>query len=248
MFKRQVPPLYLWCDKDCGIGHIMRCQTLGNEWLRRGGRAYFNGEPTAPAVIVFDNYSRDDSGCALWQCANLTVVIEDRPLADLVTCDVLLNPNYGAEKLRYNTTGKTLLGAQYFMLRDEYRTLNVNDMLEVFDADAQGGKMEQGQFALLMASAKVIVCAASSVAHEALYLKKPMLLRITAENQRIPYDALLASGYALPENSDSERRARLDKAYLSKVKGQNIIDGKGVERVVDVILDEWEKKVWSGND
>ena len=244
-FKNQVPPLYLWYDKNCGLGHKLRCQTLGNEWLRRGGAVHFSGEPTAPAVIVFDDYSRDDSMCALWQCANLTVVIEDRPLADLITCDVLLNQNYGAEKLRYNTTGRTLLGVQYFMLRDEYRTRNVTGTLEVFDADAQDRKLDAGKFALQMAMAKVVVCSAGLTAHEALYLHKPMLLRCSAPNQLVPYEALIADGYALPENSDSEKRARSDKNYLAKVVGQHLIDGRGVERVADVLLEEWEGKVWS---
>ena len=216
-FKYQVPPLYLWYDRDCGLGHKLRCQTLGNEWLGRGGIVHFSGEPTVPAVIVFDDYSGVDADRALWQCANLTVVIEDRPLADLITCDVLLNQNYGAEKLRYNTTGRMLLGAQYFMLRDDYCTLNVKEKIEVFDADAQDRKLDAGRFARTVASAEVIVCSAGCTAHEALYLKKTMLLRLSAPNQLVPYEALINDGYALPENSDSERRARSDKSAMKSL-------------------------------
>lgn len=248
VFKHQVPSLYLWYDKDCGLGHKLRCQTLGNEWLRRGGAVHFSGEPTTPAVVVFDNYNKPDTDREKWGRANLVVNIEDRPLVDVITCDILLNQNYGAEQLRYNTTGRVLLGAQYFMLRGDYLALDVSETRDVFDADAQSRNLEAGKFARAMASARVIVCSAGCTAHEALYLKKPALLRLSAPNQSVAYENLIADGYALPENSDSEGRARSDKAYISKVKNQNIIDGKGVERVVDAILEEWEKKAWLRND
>lgn len=237
-----IPDLYLWYDAKCGLGHKMRCLALGEEWARRGGKVYESGFPVAGrAVLVFDNYAYEDRSRQLWKNAGHFIVnLEDRLLDVPITCDLLVNYQYGADRdTHYKTNGVQLLGPQYFLMSDTVRDAEWIDGIEWFDADAQNRAMSPKLFSSHLASAKYIKCSAGGTVYQALYFKKPIILRMAAENQKIAYINLIRDGYCLPDTPESVEQIEQHGPYWREAIMQNLVDGIGSVRVAGKILEAY---------
>ena len=230
-----IPEIYLWADDKSGLGHKMRCLALGEEWTKRGGVVHTGGTPDKNSVVVFDGYEWENRALKMWgEGRNLVVRIDDRDLSgltEILLCDVFINPNYGAYEEHLPPLPKhcrALIGPEYFMLRDDILNARVSSGGGFIDADVRD--IDVSKFAQILASADSVICSASTKAHEALFFGKPIILRQTADNQAIPYNAMILEDYAVPDGSGLEPSPNV---------GQKAIDGRGRERVVDAIFEEW---------
>ncbi len=107
--------------------------------------------------------------------------------------------------------------------------------------------------------AELLLCAAGVTAWEALALGVPVVLLKVADNQRVVAEPLLAHGAALDAGWADEgapaRAAELSARLLASPSsreqlvsaGRGLIDGRGVWRVIDALLDLLDRKAatWS---
>lgn len=188
---------------------------------------------------MIDDYYYPDQGFYLWKdLGNLVVSFTE--FAVNTPADIIINQNIGAEELEYSNP-LCLLGTSYFMLRQDYRAFDKDTRGHIFDADSVNRKMTPLEFSQTMAGARAIICSAGLTAYEALYLEKPLFLRLSAENQRRTYTKLIDKGYALPYND--ENIERLSYGWIPTLKsGREVVDGFGPRRVCQAILSEWNRK------
>jgi hypothetical protein len=231
------PILYLHADLNCGLGHRRRLETLQTAW--DAPSEWFGTDiPSVAGICVVDDY------CFTVQSfqelkANGHLVAYFTEFANDYPVDILINQNIGAEKLKYNAPIQ-LLGTRFFMLRQEYLTVQKYGHGAIFDADSVDRKLSPLEFGQTMAEAKAIICSAGITAYEALYLEKPLLLRMSAENQRRTYEGLIDNGYAIPYNDIAIER--LSYGWIPTVKsGRNLVDGLGPSRVCQALRLMWEQ-------
>ena len=238
-------PLHLHLDKSPGLGHQRRLLAIYQEWIRRGGKTerFVNRRAKGPAVHLFDGYlfTTDD-----WTAANkaggLVVCIAEKILVypvDLVFIPCLINPQ---DKIQTECTDY-FIGPQYFPLRDSFKQIPVKaddeqpvQVDEVFYCDAVNRSMHPNTFTYHMAQAKVIVCSSGITAYESLYLGKPTLLRLSADNQKSNFFNLVSGKYALPFRDVNPVSLEYDVRKRLSGAGRSLVDGYGSERIVDEIL------------
>ncbi len=232
------PPLYLRADSKCGLGHVRRLQALERAW---GASANWEGTeiPEVPGICVVDDYYCTEQSFKAWKDAgHLVAYFTEFPCNFAV--DIIINQNIGAENLKYNVPVR-LLGTHYFMLRQDYLTVQHYGHGAIFDADSVNRKLSPLEFTQTMAESRAIICSAGLTAYEALYLEKPLLLRMVAENQSRTYHGLIDNGYAVPYNDVNKER--LKWGWIPTVKsGRSLVDGRGPQRVVQALLMAWENK------
>lgn len=229
------PPLYLWADMTCGLGHRRRLETLQTAW---GTPALWNwaDTPSVPGIAVVDDYQYTvESFKKLKDAGHLVVYFtefeRDYPV------DIIINQNYGAENLSYSAP-ISLLGTRFFMLRQDYPSLVRYGHGAIFDADSVNRKLSPLEFSQTMAESRAIICSAGLTAYEALYLEKPLLLRMVAENQRRTYEGLIDNGYAVPYNDVTQERLKF--GWIPTVKpGRTIVDGNGPSRIAEALRLTW---------
>jgi hypothetical protein len=206
-------------------------------WLRRD---YVVGDAIEKGVMVIDDYYYPREEMQAWRHLGFQVVCFTEFKGDF-PADVIVNQNIGAEKMRYNNP-MTLLGTRFFMLRQEYLTIDpINSMGGIFDADSVNRKLSPSEFAHTLAEARVIICSAGLTVYEALYLDKPVLLRCAAENQKNTYDNLIQGGYCLPYTKEYLDKVKMGWTPETKGMGKLLIDGEGPNRVVHMIKYQWER-------
>ncbi len=133
-----------------------------------------------------------------------------------------------------------LLGHRFFQLRQDYLTVQRYGHGAIFDADSVNRKLSPLEFSQTMAESRAIICSAGLTAYEALYLEKPLLLRMVAENQRRTYEGLIDNGYAVPYNEVTQER--LKYGWIPKVRsGKELVDGEGPSRVVQALHIMWDQ-------
>lgn len=244
-----------------GLGHVMRCMALTEEWASRGGLFVNWGtditqlESAYDAIVVIDGYYlfQDNERTKKLQLSdykrayeilrtnrNLVVVLNDH--LGYFYCDVFLNHCYRAEEMPYKMTSQMLLGTQYFLLRKQYQKINITETLDVFDADQQNRGVPADEFAERMASAKIVVCSAGTTVYEALSLGKPVVLRCNYDVERWTYNHLIANSYAVEENPDGFRFVNTPSLALEDMKrrGPKLVDGQGPKRVGDALLKAYQ--------
>ena len=232
------PNLYLSADSKCGLGHVRRLQALEWAWgeLANWERSDI---PEVPGICVVDDYYYTEQSFQKWKDAgHLVAYFTEFPCNFAV--DIIINQNFGADKLRYDVPVK-LLGTSYFMLRQNYLTVKSYGHGAIFDADSVNRKLTPLEFTQTMAESRAIICSAGLTAYEALYLEKPLLLRMVAENQSRTYHGLIDNGYAVPYND--ENKEKLKWGWLPTLKsGRSLVDGRGPLRVVKALEMAWENK------
>ncbi len=231
------PILYLHADLTCGLGHRRRLETLQTAW---GTPAEWIGTeiPSLPGICVVDDYSYTVESFRKLK-ANGHLVVYFTEFANNYPVDILINQNIGAEKMVYSASIQ-LLGTRFFMLRQDYLTVQMYGHGAIFDADSVNRKLSPLEFAQTMAESRAIICSAGITAYEALYLEKPLLLRMVAENQRRTYEGLIDKGYAVPYNEVME--GRLKHGWIPTVKsGRGIVDGEWPGRVAKALRLMWEQ-------
>jgi spore coat polysaccharide biosynthesis predicted glycosyltransferase SpsG len=164
-----------------------------------------------------------------------------------------------------------LIGSKYFMRRGEFDNLDIYDdgyvafipgssplmssdkalrqMIDWLtvhcdrDVHVVKGLLPQ-ETAQEIACASLVVCPASVSALESCSMGKPTLVMMTADNQFYLYNALLATGAAVPftrrnlfelMGSEQERRDLSNRA-------KQIVPTDGARRVVDKIVELWEAR------
>ena len=233
-----IPDLYLLPDRNCGLGHVRRSSAIGEAWEKAGGNVYIKfvlgkwlEEGT---IILIDGYHFPVSLYDLYRRqGNIVVAMDDRGVQP--PCDILVNYNLGADKLRYDHSRSTILaGPDYFPVSG---VLGVRDLVssngEPFDCESVNRQLSHFDFAKRMAQARYIICSASVTAYEALYLGKSIFVKCTAENQRVSYNGIIRSGLAQPFVNDSVCRAL---SPGPNPRGRQVIDGLGGRRIVEAIL------------
>lgn len=129
-----------------GMGHIMRTlviaenlkndfsiyyickkepeyETGAKELKKRGFAVYYECENTPADILLLDSYDKTEEDLSrLRKKYKKLVYIDDLHKLPFYDCDILINKNYGAENLIYNVPDncKTLLGAGYSLLREEF--------------------------------------------------------------------------------------------------------------------------------
>lgn len=243
-----IPLLLIHADRSCGLGHVRRCQVLEAEWESRGCKTFWVdpneivADALMPCVVVIDDYYYTNAEMQTWRDKGFLVVCFTE-FDEYCVADILINQNIGAEMMRYENP-ITLLGPRYFMLRQEYLTIQpINSMGGIFDADSALRKLTPSEFAHALAEARVVLCSAGLTVYEALFLDKPILLRMSAENQQNTYNKLVEYGYCLPFSEKNLHKVQMGWTPLTKGMGKTLLgDGQGPRRVADVILGEWEKR------
>lgn len=234
------PNLYLLPATNQGLGHVMRSRTIGQSWNAMFGGLTYRGvvDPAhvATGVVVFDNYLATQDDFDYWGKFGHTVVAYT-DFNSPVNADIVVNQNIGA---RVNSSGKNLLGPLYFALREEYFGLKIDVAGGVFDADAQDRKLDPLEFAQRMALASCVITSAGTTAYEALYLGKPLILRLKTDNQELTYNGLINGGYALPDTDKNVSRA-YDNWLPELRDGRYLVDGLGARRVCRAIFQIWRR-------
>lgn len=239
-----LPDLYLWTDDSIGLGHKMRMFAIGEEWVMRGGNIYTGGMPSVPSIIIFDGYAWEDRAYQLWHDAgHIVVVMEDRIRNPNIAAHVFVDENHRAwaRGHTYPRVRQLCFGVGYVPIRKDYKLVAVSESEDVFDADAVRRGVEPDEFVARMAKAKVVVCSAGVTAYEALFLRKPVLLRLAADNQKWTYQHLIADGYAFPEDPSilSKLLAFPENRQRQAMRIGELVDGGGARRICDVALREW---------
>ena len=241
----KIPDLYLKVDTVHGLGHKMRTWAIAEEYLGRGGAVHWQWEklPSEMSVVIFDGYDFTNHDRKRWMSAgHLVVTLDDFERADFTT-HILINYNYGTERLSVFSQPKipnisiTLLGTKYFPLRNDYLGLISTDGVVPFDADAVGRQMPPSLFAKNMAEASYILSSAGGTVYEIMYLCKPMLLRRANNTQAVTYHNVINDGLALPdtpENREAMESPNIRRHYASCLRG--LVDGKGAGRIVEEIV------------
>ena len=241
----KIPDLYLKVDTASGLGHKMRTWAIAEEYLKRGGAVKWIWDrfPSEMSVVIFDGYRFTNVERQRWMSfGHLVVTLDDFERSDFIT-HVLINYNYGTEKLAVFSQPKipnisiTLLGTRYFPLRNDYHILVSTDGTLPFDADSVGRQMPPDLFAREMAKASYILSSAGGTVYEIMYLCKPMLLRKANNTQSVTYHNVINDGLALPdtpENRAAMESPNIRRHYASCLRG--LVDGKGASRIVEEIV------------
>jgi len=240
--------MHLHLDRSPGLGHKQRLLALSQEWVRRGSKTerYLNRAPSGPAVHVFDGYAFNSSDLKkAKKTGGVVVYMSDYSgsmFADIIVLPWLIGNLW--DKVGRVKGVSYLTGPEYFPLRDSFKQIPsaVDDgkpvkLDEIFDCDAVNRAMHPNTFTWHMAQAKVIICSAGITAYESMYLGKPTLLRIRAENQRLNYDNLIKQGYALPRDMAPPMRLSYDGRKKLSERGKSLVDGLGTKRICDKIVE-----------
>lgn len=239
-----LPDLYIWVDDSVGLGHKMQTLPIAEEWAKRGGVVFTSGTPSKPSIILFDGYAWQERAYALWHDAgHLVMVFDDHVRSPQLAAHVFIDKNHRAWQKghAYPRVKQLCLGAAFMPIRQDYLGITVTEETDLFDADAPGRKMPPAEFAAHMAAAKVVACSAGITPYEALFLRKPILLRMVADNQAWTFEKLIEDGYAFPEtqanlerflSSENEREAQA-------LRIGSFVDGMGAARICDTALREW---------
>lgn len=261
---KALPMMHVFAEsrKQYGLGHVMRCMALTEEWASRGGLSMNWGidirklESIYDSIAVIDGYylfqsderttqlKLSDYKVAyeiLKQNRNLVVVINEH--LGYFYCDVFLNHCYRAEEMQYKMTAKLLLGSQYFLLKKKYRHVQISETIPVFDTDQQQRGLPSDEFAEKLASAKLVVCSAGTTVYEALSLGKLIVLRCNNDSERWTYGHLLADEYVADESSEGFRFMNTPSLELEamRARGPRLIDGQGPKRVADALLGSYRE-------
>ena len=259
---KALPMMHVFAEnrKQYGLGHVMRCIALTEEWASRGGLSMNWGadirklESIYDSIAVIDGYYlfQSDERTAQLKLSDYKVAYEtlkrNRNLVVVINehlgyfyCDVFLNHCYRAEEMPYKMTAKLLLGSQYFLLKKKYRHVQISETIPVFDTDQQQRGLPSDEFAEKLASAKLVVCSAGTTVYEALSLGKPIVLRCNYDSERWTYNHLLADGYVVEENTTGFNFVNTPGGALEvmKAKGPQLIDGQGPRRVADALLEAY---------
>lgn len=239
-----IPDLFILADSKCGLGHVRRQQVLEAQWKHMGGKVKWSQpfKSDFGIVSIDDYYFKDDYRVQLRDWGYLTVYWNE--FEGDFHSDLIINQNIGAEELKYPNAKYVLAGSKYFMLRENIMSLQISGNELIFDCDSVNRGLSPDEFSKTMASARAIICSAGLTAYEAIYLRKPVFLRLAAENQRRTYDRLIEGGWAYAYTP--EMKERLQYGWLPEVKdGRLLIDGKGPERVANRILFEWRAKEYA---
>ena len=242
----KLPDLYLNVDTVHGLGHKMRTWAIAEEYLRQGGAVHWQWDklPDEMSVTIFDGYNYTNHDRERWMSAgHLVVTLDDFARADFTT-HILINYNYGAEKLPcFKMSGMKipgisifLLGTKYFPLREDYKKLTSVDGGHSFDTDSVGRQMPPAQFAKNMAEASYVLSSAGGTVYEIMYLCKPMLLRKANSTQGVTYNNVIRDRLALPdtqENREMMKNPYHRDRYVSYLQG--LVDGNGASRIVEEI-------------
>ncbi|WP_291329277.1 UDP-2,4-diacetamido-2,4,6-trideoxy-beta-L-altropyranose hydrolase [Desulfovibrio sp. UCD-KL4C] len=258
-----------------------------------------------PSWIVLDGYFLDTAyQNEILKRFHNTLVIDDYHHLDIYSATMILNQNFGSEKIEYRTTTKTtvLAGAKYALLRNEFREPNIiqkkqtaanqikllislggadtnNTSLLVLKAlnilpnnlaitliigpenkhtqsltqyaDKSSHKIEilsnVSNMAELIAQNDIIISAGGSSCWEICCIGKPLVIIITADNQKMLSNELAKAGAAinLGENheiseeyiSKNIKKLILSPQKITKLsnKSKTIIDGHGVARVINAM-------------
>jgi len=244
----KLPDLYLNVDTVHGLGHKMRTWAIAEEYLRQGGAVHWQWDklPDEMSVTIFDGYNYTNHDRERWMSAgHLVVTLDDFARADFTT-HILINYNYGAEKLPcFKMSGMKipgisifLLGTKYFPLREDYKKLTSIDRGHPFDTDSVGRQMLPAQFAKNMAEASYVLSSAGGTVYEIMYLCKPMLLRKSNNTQAVTYHNVVNGNLALPDMPSTrlamESSPSLREYYALPLRG--LVDGNGASRIVEEIL------------
>jgi len=243
----KLPDLYLNVDfrTSVGLGHKMRTWAIAEEYLRQGGAVHWQWDklPDEMCVTIFDGYDYTNHDRERWMSAGHLVVTLDDFARDDFTTHILINYNYGTEKLPVFEMAKIpniavrLLGTKYFPLRDDYKKLISTSGDYPFDADSVGRQMPPEQFAKNMAEASYVLSSAGGTVYEIMYLCKPMLLRKANSTQGVTYNNVIRDGLALPdtqENREMMKNPYHRDRYASYLQG--LVDGNGASRIVEEII------------
>ena len=234
----RVPDLRLWYDNKCGLGHVMRCRTLERAWNRLGGSCKHGPSYRSGDIVVFDGYYfTNEQKHQVMQDGN--IVVSYAEFAEPVVSNIIINQNLGAETYHYPFADVQLLGVEYFHLRDELKSLVPTSGTEVFDCDSVNRSLSPLDFSVRMANAKAVICASGLTAYESIYLGKPTLLRMVAENQKLTHTMLLKRGWAYPATADNIARAYVGFAFEAP-SPKTLVDGNGADRVAKQILEYWK--------
>jgi spore coat polysaccharide biosynthesis predicted glycosyltransferase SpsG len=184
----------------------------------------------------------------------------------------ILSP-YGLLDYLYSDLSRDkLVGFKYFMRRSEFDDIDVRDdnyialipgsspLMSDHDALYQLCKwlgthncgydihvvkgMSPQQTADEIAGASFVICPASVSALESCSLGKPTLVMMTADNQFYLYNALLASGAAVPFTRRNlfELIGSEQERYDLSQRAKQVVPSDGVVRVADKIIELWEMK------
>lgn len=237
------PRLHIILDDSVGLGHRARCWAIAEEWLRRKGAVTWglSGIGTDKVVMLFDGYNTDQQYRDFWREAGHIIVAQD-DLGVTERAHVVINHAFDADARMPEYVGRghmqILMGPKYFPLRSDYAPLKPTTDGKVFDTDLVGRQMQPDEFARRMAAAPYVICSAGITVYEALYLRKPLLVRLAAENQRATYDGVLKRHWAWPDTP--ENRERISDPVLRQTitisNGRHPVDSSGAKRIVDSAL------------
>jgi spore coat polysaccharide biosynthesis predicted glycosyltransferase SpsG len=219
----------------------MRCRTLEKAWNRIGGSCkHNNAEPLPHEIVIFDGYyyTNEEKHQTI---LNGNIVVTITEFDSPVVSHIIVNQNLGAEKYSYPFADVQLLGTDYFLLRDEIRYANAEWGISIFDADKVNRSLSPGEFALKLSTAKAVICSAGQTAYESVYLGKPTLIRMVAENQKLTHTMLIKHRWAhpaTPHNIESLEHG----VYFNRPQAKTLIDGEGADRVAKEIYQYWKSK------
>ncbi len=247
---------------EAGLGHVRRMEALAEALVAQGAMvkqcSAVDPHDDLPDVIVVDHYpvlDAWDSFAESWEEAAyrreyrdiLLVVIDDfgraYPGASLV---VRPSPSWPTLAAR-----SCLHGAPYALLNRRLRDVTVSEEIDVFDTLATRS-MPWEEFIRELARARVVISSGGVTCMEAACLGKPQVIVARDAGERMNAEVLRLRGAALaaaPPGWDVQfgcaKLGDLVDSLLRQpeartamgVRGRNLIDGRGADRVASAILE-----------
>jgi hypothetical protein len=237
------------------LGHKTRVIALARAWQDRGGEAKLVPTPydMYKGVLVLDSWNQYN-----YVFAELIVSITGTEQSPCRDADILINPSLGAEKLTYKKVPIQLLGHEYFILRHDYHNIDStirHQVVAIPGGNAHGfwaqvriedmpdsihvmKPLSGLNFAQVLASSDVIICASGVTALEALAMGKKVLLVQTADDQELNYATAINNNWALPYSVDNLQGLLSDELAVAP----NPLDDQGADRIINTIIKTWRKK------
>lgn len=228
-----------------GLGHVRRDQVLAEAWRKRGGqtthgfRHKFNHD--LREIVIIDDYEvSNEVRRNIHKSGQFVVLIDDEAKILDNYVSLIINQNLGAVPQMYKV--KSLCGPTYSMIRDAVKIAPFGEDGGIVNMIDLKRKLNDKDSAELMARAKIVISGAGVTAYEALYLGKPLLLELLAENQGMTYLNLIRRGYAL-QNLPESLQQLLDEGSTEfrawANSGRLLVDGHGADRIVNYLMENF---------
>jgi UDP-2,4-diacetamido-2,4,6-trideoxy-beta-L-altropyranose hydrolase len=226
-----------------------------------------------PKWIVVDGYQFDSMYQTMIKKMEYNLLfIDDFSHCDQYVADIVLNQNVCADSLQYSGAEQMLLGCDYVLLRDEFRSTTPSEAKQTGQnvllslggfvpsdlAGAIKGELIQqdlnveiatgsSDMPALMEWADCAVSAGGTTVYELAYMGVPAVLLVRADNQRAVAQGMQKAGCAcnlgevsLVQPGDILRHIldlmqNFDMRSHMSVVGRELVDGRGVFRVLDAI-------------